>query len=126
MTKEAALYNFWNSFSWRAYEENTVFDENGKSPAFPYITYEVQTTDFGNELSLSASLWDSSLEWSRINAKKREISDAIGAGGKIIPCDGGYIWIKRGNNFAQNMGDDSNDSIRRIVLNISVEFWTEN
>lgn len=123
MTKEAALYNFWSGFALPAYEENAVFSE-GSAPAFPYITYEVQTGEFGSALPLSASIWYRSSSWTAANAKKREISEYIGMGGIQLPCDEGYIWITRGSTFAQNMGDSSDDMIKRIVLSISAEFFT--
>ena len=53
-----------------------------------------------------------------------EISQRISRGGKIIPCDGGAIWLKRGQPFAQNMGDESDDLIKRKYLNITAEYMT--
>jgi hypothetical protein len=51
-----------------------------------------------------------------------DIEAVIGRGGVFQPFDGGSIWIKRGQPFAQRMADDSSDTIRRIVLNIETEF----
>ena len=59
-----------------------------------------------------------------INAKAEEVSQKISRGGKIIPCDGGAIWLKRGQPFAQNMGDENDDLIKRKYLNITAEFIT--
>ena len=125
MTKEAALYNFWSSFALPAYEENSVF-EIKPSPEFPYITFEINTDSFDNTLSLSGSLWYRSTSWLPAFTKKEEISEFIGMGGVTAPIDGGHIWIKRGSPFAQNMGDDTDDSIKRVLLNIQVEFFAEN
>ena len=120
MTKASALYQFWNSFGLTAYEENTVPDD----AAFPYITYQLVTDSFGYEIQLTASLWYRSESWKTINAKTEEISQKISRGGKIISCDGGAIWLKRGQPFAQNMGDESDDLIKRKYLNITAEFMT--
>ena len=120
MTKAAAIYQFWNSFGLTAYEENTVPD----GASFPYITYQLVTDSFDREIPLSASLWYRSESWTAINAKTEEISQKISRGGKIIPCDGGAIWLKRGQPFAQNMGDESDDLIKRKYLNITAEFIT--
>ena len=120
MTKAAAIYQFWNSFGLNAYEENTVPDD----AAFPYITYQLVTDSFDREISLAASLWYRSESWTGINAKTEEISQAISRGGKIISCDGGAIWLKRGQPFAQNMGDESDNLIKRKYLNITAEFMT--
>ena len=130
MTKAAAIYQFWNSFGIKAYEENTVIDAdeegNPVEPAFPYITYQLVTDSFDREVAATASLWYRGESWTAINAKTEEISAHIGLGGKIIKCDGGRIWIKRGQPFAQNMGDESDDLIKRKYLNLTFEFFTAN
>ena len=120
MTKASALYQFWNSFGLTAYEENTVPDD----AAFPYITYQLVTDSFDRGIPLTASLWYRSESWTEINAKTEEISQKISRGGKIISCDGGAIWLKRGQPFAQSMGDESDDLIKRKYLNITAEFMT--
>lgn len=120
MTKAAAIYQFWSSFGLAAYEENTVPTDAD----FPYIAYQLVTDSFSGEVAATASLWYRSESWTAINAKTEEISAYIGLGGKIIKCDGGRIWIKRGTPFAQNMGDESDNLIRRKYLNITIEFMT--
>lgn len=120
MTKAAAIYQFWNGFGLTAYEENSVPDE----AAFPYITYQLVTDSFDHEIPLTSSLWYRGESWTAINAKTEEISQKISRGGKIVPCDGGAIWLKRGQPFAQNMGDESDDLIKRKYLNITAEFMT--
>ena len=122
MTKAAAIYQFWNIFGLTAYEENTVPDD----ATFPYITYQLVTDSFDREVPVTASLWYRSESWTDINAKTEEISADSGIGGKIIKCDGGRIWIKRGQPFAQNMGDESDDLIKRKYLNLTFEFLTAN
>lgn len=120
MTKAAAIYQFWSGFGLTAYEENTVPED----AAFPYITYQLVTDSFDREVAVTASLWYRGESWTAINAKTEEISAHIGLGGKIIKCDGGRIWIKRGQPFAQNMGDESDDLIKRKYLNVTIEYFT--
>ena len=120
MTKAAAIYQFWSSFGLTAYEENTVPHD----AVFPYITYQLVTDSFDREIPLTVSLWYRSESWKTINAKTEEISQKISRGGKIISCDGGAIWLKRGQPFAQSMGDESDDLIKRKYLNITAEFMT--
>ena len=120
MTKAAAIYQFWNSFGLTAYEENTVPDD----ATFPYITYQLVTDSFNREVLVTASLWYRSESWSAINAKTEEISHRISRGGKVISCDGGAIWLKRGQPFAQSMSDESDNLIKRKYLNITAEFMT--
>ena len=120
MTKAAAIYQFWSGFGIIAYEENTVPED----AVFPYVTYQLVTDSFDREVAATASLWYRGESWTAINAKTEEISAHIGLGGKIIKCDGGRIWIKRGQPFAQNMGDESDDLIKRKYINVVYEFMT--
>ena len=120
MTKAAAIYQFWNSFGLTAYEENSVPDDAD----FPYITYQFVTDSFDREIPLTVSIWYRSESWTAINAKTEEISHKISRGGKIISCDGGAIWLNRGHPFAQSMGDESDNLIKRKYLNITAEFIT--
>ena len=120
MTKASALYNFWSGFGLTAYEENTVPTD----AKFPYITYQVVTDSFGAEVALTASVWYRDTSWVESNAKAEEISRTISRGGKVIPVDGGVLWLKRGTPFAQSMGDETDDLIKRKYLNITAEFLT--
>ena len=119
MTKAAAIYNFWNTFL-TAYEENSVPTD----ATFPYITYQLVTDSLDNEVQMAASIWYRGSSWVEANAKAKEISLTIGRGGRFLKCDGGKIWIKRGTPFAQNMGDENDNLIKRKYLNISAEFFT--
>ena len=120
MTKAAAIYQFWSGFGLTAYEESTVPTD----AAFPYITYQLVTDSFESEVPVTASLWYRSESWTGINSKTEEISQKISRGGKIISCDEGAIWLKRGQPFAQSMVDKSDDLIKRKYLNITAEFMT--
>ena len=122
MTKSAAIYQFWSSFGLTAYEENTV----PADAAFPYVTYQLVTDSFDREVAATASLWYRGESWTAINAKTEEISRYIGGGGRLIDCDGGFIWLKRGSPFAQNMGDESDNLIKRKYTNVTVEYMTAN
>ena len=120
MTKAAAIYNFWNSFNILAYEENSVPTD----ATFPYITYQLVTDSLDNDVQMSASIWYRGSSWVEANAKAELISQTIGRGGIFLNCDGGKIWLKRGVPFAQNMGDESDNLIKRKYLNITAEFLT--
>ena len=122
-TKAATIYEFWNNFEMPAYEENSV-PTGEDAPKFPYITYQLVTDSLGNEVAMTASVWYRGTSWVEANAKTEEISQTIGRGGKLIACDGGAIWLKRGTPFAQNMGDESNELIKRKYLNLTAEFIT--
>ena len=126
MTKAAALYNFFSGFGLEAWEENSVYALES-APAFPYLTYEMNTDAFGeNDTPLSFSLWYRSTSWAAANAKTEEISAAIGRGGKVVPVDGGYLLIIRGSTFAQSLGDPADDMIKRKLCSVTVRFYTNN
>ena len=120
MDKAKALHNFWSSFQLTAIDEQSAYDTTIELPD-NYITYEVQTANFGDPVALTASLWYKSTSWAEITQKADEIAEFIGWGGRVYPIDYGYIWIKLGTPFAQRMAVEQ-DSILRVVLNISVDF----
>lgn len=117
MNKEQAYHAFWAQFA-PAYDETSVPDGAG----FPRITYEGVSDDFGEQIASSASIWTRSSSWSEAETLKKQIEQKITRGGIMKATDGGAIWIKRGNPFAQRLGDPSDDLIRRIVLNLELEF----
>ena len=123
MDKEQALQAFWSRFGWEAFDENTVPDGAMEKTGGKYITYTVAVNEFEATAALTASLWMRSRSWTEISAKSEEIFGHIGWGGRMVPFDGGRIWIRRGTPFAQRMGD-SDDSIRRIYINIEAEYLT--
>lgn len=118
MNKMQTLHSFWSGFKLKAYDENSVPDE----ARLPYITYEVASDSFDNPLALTASLWYRSSSWAEITEKEQEISDFITRGGRMVAYDDGAMWIQKDSPWAQRMNDDSDDMVRRIVLNISIEF----
>ena len=119
MDKEQALHQFYSGFGVKAYDENTVPD----NAPLPRITYNVSVTEFGDPVAMSLSVWDRSTSWATVTEKATDIYKAIGLGGKIIQYDDGYIWIKRGQPFSQRMADED-DTIRRIYINVEVEYFT--
>lgn len=122
MTKAAAINKFWNSFGIMAYEENSVPDD----AEFPYITYQYVSDSIGGETLLTASVWYRATSWINANEKAEEISRYIGLGGMILNFDSGKIWIKRWTPFAQNMGDENDNLIKRKYINVIAEYFSEN
>jgi len=118
MDKMQALHAFWAQFGWPAYDETSVPD----TAKLPYITHESSEDNFDHTIAQTASIWSRSTSWAEAVSMQKDIEAAIGRGGVFQPFDGGSIWIKRGQPFAQRMADDSSDTIRRIVLNIETEF----
>lgn len=123
MDKAQALHQFWSSFDLVAVDESSAYDENMELPQ-NYITYEVQTGNIEGSAALTASLWYHSTSWIAIQQKADEIARFIGYGGRIYTIDGGYMWIKLGMPFAQRIAVDNDDNLRRIYLNITVDYLT--
>lgn len=118
--KEQALHQFWSQFGIPAYDVGTVPDD----APFPRITYEVITGNLGEQNILNASIWDRSRSWQSVTEILHDLESSLGMGGQTLHCRGGMVWIYRGMPFAQRM-TDPDDSIRRILINIEVEFITE-
>lgn len=116
MDRWQAIHNFWSRYL-TAYDENTVPD----NAVLPYITYAVSTASFDEKVINSASLWYRTNSWAAISQKAEEISEDIG-GGIGIPYDGGRLWITKEAPFAQRMSDQTDAQIRRILLQVGVEF----
>lgn len=123
MTAEQAIHQFWSMFGLTAYEENAV-PTGDDAPKFPYITYSVAISGFNEENQLPANVWTRSTSWVSANNISNSIMQYIGPGGKILKCDGGAIWIKRGVPFSQSMGDPSDSLIKRKYINTTAEFLT--
>lgn len=123
MTKGAALHQFFSGFGMDAYAASSVPED----AVFPYLTYDLITDNFdGGEVGITVNLWFYTESEAIPNAKAQDISAALGMGGRLIECTGGYIWLKRGSPFSQSLKDDTAPNIKRRYLNISAEYLTMN
>lgn len=122
MTKDKVLHAWFSSFL-PAYPASSV----PQDATFPWLTYELSMGAFDSgEIGLTVNLWYYTEGEAAPNAKAQEMSDAIGPGGVVLPCDGGYIWIKRGTPWCQSVVDESDSNIKRRYINVTVEYLTEN
>lgn len=122
MTKDKALQAWFSQFL-DAYPASSVPDD----VMFPYLTYELITGSFDSgEIGLTVNLWFYTESEAVPNVKAQEMADTIGAGGAVIKCDGGYIWIKRGSPWCQNIAEEDEPNLKRRYINITVEYLTEN
>jgi len=122
MTKGQAIQNFWESFGLTAYDETSVPDD----APFPYITYQVHTSSLDGLCITNASIWYRSYSWKEISEKTEEISKAIAQmNPPSVKIDGGRLFITKGVPFAQRMREETDDTIRRMLLNVNYEFLTE-
>ena len=123
MNKYEALNEFWNSFGVPAYEMYSVPTGKDK-PAFPYIVFTADVDNISEPVSLFANVYTRSNTWLGCNAIAERIAERVGLGGCCVPIEGGGMWIKRGNGFMSNLGDDEDDLIKRKYIHIEVEFIT--
>ena len=122
MTKGAALQAFFSQFM-DAYAASAVPED----VTLPYLTYELITSAWdGGEVGLTVNLWFYTTSEAVPNAKAQELSDSIGYGGVTLPCDGGFIWLKRGSPWCQNLQDDTDPNIKRRYINVTAEYMTLN
>ena len=120
MDKAQALDAFFSSFGWEAYDENSVPEDAPKH----YITYEINTDSIGNQILISASLWDYNESWARLQQKAEEIAQYIVTQQPpSIPIDNGRLYITKGVPFAQRQ-EGIEAPWKRMLLNIGIEFFT--
>jgi hypothetical protein len=122
MTKAEALYTFWASFGLPAFDENSV-PSGDNAPDLPYITYETRTGAFEDVLPISGDIWYRSRTWTDISAKVEQIAQAT-APYYLERFDGGFLWITQGPQFAQRLSDPDDDTIKRIHINLTAEFFS--
>lgn len=121
MDKWQAQDAFWGSFGLPAYDSNTVpFDAT-----MPYITYEAVSSRLGAVSMITASIWYRSKSWRDISTKAGEIETLIYNMAPSVAINNGRYKVRlpESMSFAQRMSDPDPD-VRRIVLNVELEFLT--
>lgn len=122
MKKEAALQAFFEQFL-PSYAASAVPED----VVFPYLTYELITGAWEEgEVGLTVNLWYYTTSEAIPNAMVRVISQVIGMGGTLAPCDDGAIWFKRGSPWSQSLTDSTDTRIKRRYLNVTAEYLTPN
>lgn len=133
MNKQQAYNSFWRRFGVLAFEENSVpddetiqklIDSGVADSKFPYITYQVLLDNLGNPVFPTASIYDKSTSWETADLLSNEIMREI-TNMNAIRLDEGYMYITTGTPFAQHRDEPEDSSIKRIILNLGIEFLTE-
>lgn len=134
MDKQQAYNAFWGGFGVLAFEENSKPDDKAIeemihagiiTSKYPYIAYEVLVDDLGNAVYPTASIYDNNTSWARIDTLANTISEYI-QNMNTVKLDEGRMFITKGSPFAQHMAEDNEPTIKRVVLNLGVEFFTNN
>lgn len=122
MNKAQTIHSFWSGFGLKAYDENTI-PTGDNSPDLPYITYSVSTDSLGNPVTMYGNIYDRSTSWKLVEDKAEEIAKAVvNMQPPTLKFNDGRIYITKGTPFSQRMSDASNDTIRRLYININVEY----
>jgi hypothetical protein len=132
MNKEQAYNSFWSGFGVLAFEENSVptqdvlksLAESKHLPSDRYITYQVLTDDLDHPVFPTASIYHRSTSWEVADTLSNLISERI-QNMSTIKLDNGRMFITKGSPFAQHQDESGDTNIRRIILNLGVEFFTE-
>ena len=120
MTPEAAIYQFLSGFGIAVYASTST----PSGAEFPYITYDLVVGDWmEGEVNMAVNLWDRTDSEAKLNAKVREMREALKFGGVTLPCDGGMLWLKQGSPWAQAVRVEGEDEkVKRRYVNINVEY----
>lgn len=111
------FYNFFNSVV-PSFLENNV--PTGTS--YPYLTYNLTDSTAFQDNVMQVKIYDKSTSFlSTINLAD-QIGDAIGEGIKHNVIGGGYVYMRKGNPFAQTIQDDD-ATIKTIYINIIVQIY---
>lgn len=120
MTKNKALFAWFNEFM-PFYRASSV----PKDVLMPYGTYEYIDSAFdAGEVGLTVNLWFRTESEAIPDEKAQELSKRIGYGGVYLPCDEGYIWLKRGSPWCQSLAYEEDPVIKRRYINITAEYLT--
>ena len=119
MDKWQAIQSFWSSFGLPAYDEASVPDD----AVLPYITYNATVDSLDNPTVLSGDIWYKSTSWEGVSKKADEINNNLVNGGVTISLDIGYLWIVKGQPFAQRIAEED-DNIKHIYIVLMGEFLT--
>ena len=121
MTKNKALYAWFNEGEIPFYRASSVPDD----VIMPYGTYEYIESAFdAGEVGLTVNLFFRTESEAIPDEAAQDLSKRIGYGGVTIPCDEGYIWLKRGSPFSQSVVYEEDPAIKRRYINITAEYLT--
>lgn len=124
MTKLQAIKSFLSGFGLKAYHEDYIYAPDVALP-LPYITYSVQFDNYrGGSRPLIVTAWYRTNDPQPLEEFEVLVAQRVGIQGTVIPCDDGYVWIKRGTPFGQTLDDPSDKFVKRVIINLMVEYNT--
>ena len=121
MTKNKALFAWFNGGDIPFYRASSVPDD----VVMPYGTYEYVESAFdAGEVGLTVNLFFRTESEAIPDEAAQDLSKRIGYSGVLIPCEEGYIWLKRGSPFCQSLTYENDPAIKRRYINITAEYLT--
>lgn len=124
MTKLQAIKSFLSEFGLKAYHEDYIYAPDVALP-LPYITYSVQFDNYrGGSRPLTVTAWYRTNDPQPLEEFESIVAQRVGIQGTVIPCDDGYIWIKRGTPFGQFLDVPADKFVKRVIINLSLEYNT--
>ena len=120
MTEIAALKRFLDNVV-TSYPTDNV----PTNATYPYLTFE-PIIGFWEDgaLPVQCQLWCRTDSDAAVNKIVRDLAHGIGYGGMPVAVDSGWIWIKKGTPFCVPVTITTDEGIKRRVINLSVEFFT--
>lgn len=123
MTRDVAIYNFFNSFGCSVQPEGDIFvgRKTEKLPRIilPDFTYY---TD-GEKQERSLEIWNCGpLDWFVPKQIEEKIAAAIPLSGRSIEFEGGAVHLRRGKPFSKPIYNKSGDMLRGIRINLTYEY----
>lgn len=111
------FYNFFNGFVPSFLENNVPV-----GTSYPYLTYTLTDSGAFQDNLLQIKVYDKSTSALSIINLADQIGDIIGEGIKLNVIDGGYVYMRKGEPFAQVIQGDG-ITIKTIYINIIVQVF---
>jgi len=112
----AALKTFFAGFGIPAYAVGSVPDD----AELPYITYSLNVPEWNQKATMYAQVWDRSKSNTYVIGMADQITQAIGADGKKIPLENGYLVLWPETPLVQILVDGD---YRNAYINLSVNTY---
>lgn len=106
------LYDYFNEFG-----VNGFLEKAPPNTPFPYLTYTLSYSENYADNLIQVRIWDKSSSVVKVVELADDIGDNIGDGRTIKGLEGGTLWLKKGEPFAQFVPEED-ITIKSIYLNI--------
>ena len=97
--------------------------------SFPYLTYELIMTQFGQPTIVSVNIWDrppaqAQNPFGRVDDVLEQVRDAIPEGGILIDVgDEGTLYMRRSTPFISYLDDPDDPQITRAIVRVVISSY---